>query len=288
MSPIGVSPLYCGHDRLTDNVFQLSYSPSLPSDGCPDLVFAAPDQTPSSLHNDDGFSKPCDQDAYPLLAGPWSPVLNTPASLLSPIKWHDLLQLFLERECSAPTALGANVNFDRPSPQPLFGPRLRSPGTCLVADGQGHEDAEDYSVTPQSLPVTAGTASEVATPELRDEAASENCPESKREETGRGTIMCASLRSKHSRSKSNHDHKCIEKNYRDRLNSGFKNLAQALEACGDTLSGSEGSTTVYNEFRAQSKGVVLQLATARLQRLQRENKQLTSELKWMKGIAANL
>lgn len=257
------------------------------SDGCPDLVFAASHQTPSSVHDDNGFSKPCDQDAYPLLAGPWSSVLNTPASLLSPIKWYDLLQHFLERECSAPTALGANVSFDCHSPQPLFGPRLASPGTCLVADGQGHEDAEGYSATPQSSPVTAGTASEVATPELQHETASESCSESNREETGRGTIICASPRTKHSRSKSNHDHKCIEKNYRDRLNSGFKNLTRALEACGDTISGNEGSSIVYNEFRAQSKGAVLQLATARLQRLQRENKLLSSELKWMKGIAAN-
>lgn len=135
--------------------------------------------------------------------------------------------------------------------------------------------------------MAAGTASEVATPELQHEtAASESSPESNREVTGRGTITCASSRTRHNRSKSNHDHKCIEKNYRDRLNSGFKNLTRALEACGENISASEGGTC--NEFRAQSKGAVLQLAAARLQRLQRENKLLASELKWMKGLTANV
>jgi len=216
-------------------------------------------------------------------------VLNTSASLSSPIKWHDLLQLFLERECSAPTALDTNLDFYGRSPQPLFGPRLLSPGTCPAADGQGQEDGEGYATTLQSPPVTAETASDVTTSELEYEtAASESPPESNREETGRGTIICATSRTKHNRSKFKHDHKCIEKNYRDRLNNGFKNLTQALEACGDNIGGSEGGTSVYNEFRAQRKGAVLQLATARLQSLQRENKLLASELKWMKGLAANL
>ncbi len=276
-------------DALTDDVFQLSYSPSLPSEGCPDWGFAALHQTPSSLPDDDALSKPPDQIAYSYLAGRWRSVLNTPLGLSSPSKWHDLLQLFLERECSAPTAPGANVDFDCQSPQPLFGPRLPSPGTCPVEDGQGQDGDKGYSTILQSSPVTAGTASEVATLELRHEtAASESSPESKRKETARRSIICASPRTRHRKSKSNLDHKCIEKNYRDRLNSGFKNLTRALEACGDNISGNDSGISVYNEFRAQSKGAVLQLATARLERLQRENKLLASELKWMKGLAANL